>query len=313
MTLTSSRLPYRQTAAFSRIILDYLDRAESLKDFYAHPVSLQGIIKASEARQLFPTDRQTLVNMLEQQYKGVGMSDRTKKNIDALKSNTSFTVTTAHQNNIFTGPLYFIYKILHAVKLAEQLTELIPGKTYVPVYYIGSEDADLEELNHIWLGGEKLQWDTKQTGAVGRMKIDKALVALIARMEGQLSVLPHGKEIISLLKEHYTIGTTIQQATFTFVNALLGELGIIVLLPDNADLKRSMIPVFKDDLLHQTASGIVNKTAEKLESAGYKVQANPRDINLFYLKENIRERIVSDNSKFKIQNFPSPIRRWRMN
>jgi uncharacterized protein YllA (UPF0747 family) len=69
-------------------------------------------------------------------------------------SEDTFTITTAHQNNIFTGPLYFIYKILHAIKLADHLNTIIPEHKFVPLFYIGSEDADLEELNHISVDGK---------------------------------------------------------------------------------------------------------------------------------------------------------------
>ncbi len=217
---------------------------------------------------------------------------RLKNNIEALASENTFTFTTAHQNNIFTGPLYFIYKILHTIKLAEYCKANLPAYNFVPVFYIGSEDADLDELNNIYVDGQKLIWNTKQTGAVGRMKVDKELIKLIGLMEGQLSVLPFGNEIVSLMKECYKEGDTIQLSTFKIVNNLFGEYGLVVLLPDNAELKRQMIPVFKDDLLNQTASGIVETTAERLSNAGYKVQANPREINLFYLKDNIRERIA---------------------
>ena len=299
MDCTSTRLPYRQTGAFSKIALDYIDQAAALKPFFTHPPSLQGIQKAIEKRKQFPTDRKILVQELNKQYEGVETSDKVKSNIELLLLADTFTITTAHQNNIFTGPLYFIYKIVHAIKLADHLKASLPKQNFVPVFYIGSEDADLDELNHIHLGGEKLVWNTKQTGAVGRMKVDKELVKLIELMEGQLSVLPNGNEIISLLKKYYREGTTIQDATFKFVNNLFADYGLIVLLPDNANLKKQMTVVFEDDLLYQTASGIVEKTAKKLNAAGYKVQANPREINLFYLLDDKRERIVCEGTRYK--------------
>jgi bacillithiol biosynthesis cysteine-adding enzyme BshC len=243
-----------------------------------------------------------LVQELKKQYSAIALSEKTKNNIEALASTNTFTFTTAHQNNIFTGPLYFIYKILHTIKLAEYCKTNLPDYNFVPVFYIGTEDADLDELNHIYLGGEKLTWNTKQTGAVGRMKVDKELIKLIGLMEGQLSVLPNGNEIVSLIKECYKEGDTIQFSTFKIVNALFGEYGLVVLLPDNTELKRQMIPIFKDDLLNQTASGIVEKTAERLSSAGYKVQANPREVNLFYLKDNIRERIEMVGGEWRVVN-----------
>jgi bacillithiol biosynthesis cysteine-adding enzyme BshC len=308
MDCTATRLPYRQTNSFSKTVLNYLDHAEDLKSFYSHPPTLKGIQQAINARKQFATNlpagqagREMLVQELKKQYAGVEPGDKVKQNIEVLLSNDTFTITTAHQNNIFTGPLYFIYKIIHAIKLADHLKTSLPQYNFVPVYYIGSEDADLDELNHIYLGGEKLIWNTKQKGAVGRMKVDKELLKLVGLMEGQLMVLPHGNEIISLVKEFYKEGTTIQDATFRFVHSLFSEYGLIVLLPDNKELKGQMINVFEDDLLNQTASGIVEKTAAKLEAAGYKVQASPREINLFYLKDDLRERIIKEGTRYKVQ------------
>ena len=302
MDCIATRIPYRQTNHFSKTILDYIDQAAALKPFFAYPPSLQGIRKAIEDRKQFNYDRAVLVQELKKQYAPVALSEKTRKNIDLLSEANTFTFTTAHQNNIFTGPLYFIYKILHTIKLAEFCKTHLPEYNFVPVFYIGSEDADLDELNHIYVDGQKLVWHTKQTGAVGRMKVDKELLKLLGLMEGQLSVLPLGSEIVKLMKESYKEGDTIQTATFKIVNELLGKYGLVVLLPDNAELKRQMIPIFKDDLLHQTASDIVEKTADRLDKAGYKVQANPREINLFYLKESIRERIESVNAKYSVLN-----------
>jgi uncharacterized protein YllA (UPF0747 family) len=289
MNCSATRVPYRQTGAFSKIALDYIDMASGLKPFYSQAPTLQGIQRSIDERKQFTTNRDLLVKELSSEYAEVETSDAVKNNISSLLSPDTFTITTAHQNNIFTGPLFFIYKILHAIKLAEHCKNSLPQYNFVPVYYMGSEDADLEELNHIFLGGEKLVWDTKQTGAVGRMKVDKELVKLIDLMEGQLTVFPSGDEIISLIRKYYQEGETIQSCTFKFVNELFGEYGLVILLPDNAALKKQMIPLFEDDLLNQTASGIVEKTAEKLNESGYKVQANPREINLFYLKDDKRE------------------------
>lgn len=302
MNCIATRLPYRQTNAFTKIALDYIDQAAALKPFFEHPVNMQGLQKAIETRQQFATNRAVLVEELRKQYEGVDTSEKVKGNIELLLSQNTYTITTAHQNNIFTGPLYFIYKIVHAIKLADSLNNSLPAYKFVPVYYIGSEDADLDELNHIWLNNGKLVWGTKQTGAVGRMKVDKALLMLIEQMEGQLSVLPYGKEILSLFRESYREGIAIAEATFHFINRLFSDYGLVVLQPDNALLKKQMIPLFEDDLLNQIASGIVEQTAAKLESAGYKIQAHPREINLFYIKDDVRERIINQGTRYKVQS-----------
>src|SRR4030095_4523777 len=118
MDCNSSRLPYRQTNCFSNIALDYLDHVEGLKPLYAYSPSLQGIQKAIDNRQNFSTDRKVLVEDLNNRY-AADATPAVRKNIDALLLENTFTITTAHQPNIFTGPLYFIYKVLHAIRLAE--------------------------------------------------------------------------------------------------------------------------------------------------------------------------------------------------
>ena len=301
MDCTSTRLAYRQTGVFSKIATDYVDRANSLMPFVAHEPTVAGVEHAIAERKNFTTNRQVLVDELRTQYTTVEAVAAVQKNIDLLLSADTFTITTAHQTNIFTGPLYFVYKILHAIKLAEHLNRSLPAYKFVPVYYIGSEDADIEELNHIHIESSTFTWNTKQSGAVGRMKVDKEFLKLVDEIEGQLGVLPFGAETIQLIKSAYQPGDDIQFSTFKIVNALFADKGLVVLLPDNANLKRQLLQIFRDDLLHQTASGIVEKTSDRLGRI-YKVQAHPRDINLFYLYNDVRERIELRDGKYKILN-----------
>ncbi len=299
MDCTSTLIPYQKTEAFSRIVLDYIDRSENLTPFAGFPPSAEGVQAAIDARKKFPTNRKLLVEELKKQYAPLKTTGYVEKNIEALLSPDTFTITTAHQNNIFTGPLYFIYKILHTVSIARHLNGSLPNCTFVPVYYMGSEDADLDELNHIYLEGEKIRWNTQQTGAVGRMKIDQELIKLIDVIEGQLGVLQRGTETIGLIRDCYRLGEDVQTATFKIVNALFAEFGLVVLMADNAFLKQQMQDVFEDDLINQAASAIVAETSSKL-GAHYKVQAHPREINLFYLKDNLRERIELRGSKYEV-------------
>jgi bacillithiol biosynthesis cysteine-adding enzyme BshC len=300
MNFKATRIPYRQTGAFSRIVVDYIDQAEALKPFYAFAPSLQGVRKAIEARKQFPGHRDVLVRELKKQYEGLELHPKLAANIESLKETDTFTVTTAHQNNIFTGPLYFIYKIIHAIRLADSLHEQLPEYKFVPVYYIGSEDADLDELNHIRVNGEPLVWQTKQKGAVGRMKLDKESTALINRIEGQIGTMPHGKEIINLIRDAYKEGRTLQEATFRFVHTLFNDFGLVVLLPDNAALKQTMLPVFRKELQEQAAAPFMEQSAAALTAAGYKVQASAREINLFYLKDDIRNRIEIKDGNYQV-------------
>jgi bacillithiol synthase len=301
MINTAKQISYEATGSFSKMVLDYVKGDEQLQPFYAEPVSVDGIKKTIEVRKSFATNRKLLVDVLQKHYASTNPTAQQLQNIQLLLSNNCFTVTTAHQPNIFTGHLYFIYKILHAIKLCEKLKAQMPENDFVPVYYMGSEDADLEELGHIYINGAKHEWKTNQTGAVGRMKVDKALVQMLDVVAGEITVHPFGKEIIELMKACYVEGTTIEQATFKLVNALFAEYGLIVLLPDDTDYKRAFIPVAKKELEEQFSHPVVEATAVKFPKQ-YKVQAGGRELNMFYLKDDMRERIVKENSKFKIQN-----------
>lgn len=297
----TQRLPYNQTNNFTQIVIDYLDASEKLQPFYSHPPTTEGIAKAIEERKKYKTDRFLLVSELQKQYAGHTIDPSVKKNIDLLKEENSFTVCTAHQPNLFTGPLFFMYKILHTIKLAGSLKEKFPENNFIPVYYMGSEDADFAELNHTYVLGKKIEWKREQTGAVGRMLVDKTLIQLIDDLQNQLYAEAHVTEVTCLLKQCYTEGKTIQAATFELVNELYGELGLLVLIPDNVNFKRQILPIFSNDIFQQKSAAIVEKTSGAL-GKHYKVQANPREINLFYLKDNIRERIVRKGEEFIIHN-----------
>ncbi|MDF2192654.1 bacillithiol biosynthesis cysteine-adding enzyme BshC [Paraflavitalea sp. CAU 1676] len=298
MNCNTTQLPYVATGSFSKIVTDYLQQSPSIRPFYQYEPTLQGIKDAILQRQQLPQHRGVLTTALKQQYTGIDTHEAVTNNMALLDKENTFTITTAHQPAIFTGHLYFIYKTLHTVRLAAQLKQDLPQYNFVPVFWIGSEDADLDELGNIWLSGDKLVWDTKQTGAVGRMNT-KGLETLVHRIEGELSIQPHGKELVQLLKDCYLNSNDVQTATFKLLNALFGEYGLIVLLPDQADLKRIMLPVFEDDLFNQTPSSIVEKTIERL-GENYKVQANPRAINLFYLEGGIRERIEKQGEEWVV-------------
>lgn len=294
-------ISYRETESFTKIILDYIDHAEQLWPFFLHSPDVEGFKKAIELRKKYPTDRKVLCEELKALYSTVSTSDQLNRNIELLASSNTFTICTAHQPNIFTGHLYFIYKIIHVIKLADMLSRELPGNNFIPVFYMGTEDADLEELGHVYIEGRKYEWKTKQTGAVGRMRIDAALISLIDEMAGQLTVYPFGTELIALLRKCFVIDIPLQDATFRLINELFGDSGLVVLLPDNAKYKKAMTPIFKDDLLRRIPSEIVGETAERL-SMHYKVQAHPRDINLFYLKDNIRNRIIQHTDIFKVHD-----------
>ncbi|MEX6689565.1 bacillithiol biosynthesis cysteine-adding enzyme BshC [Danxiaibacter flavus] len=292
---------YEQTGFFSRIVTDYLAGHQQLKPFYQYTPDIDGIKAALADRQHVNYNRPALVNALRTQYEHLTHHHKVAANLDLLLQPHTFVITTAHQPNIFTGPLYFIYKILHAIQLADKLSQQLPDYNFVPVYYMGSEDADLDELGQTYINDKPYVWQTKQTGAVGRMKVDKAFLSLIDGIESQIAVLPYGKELTEIFRQAYKQGSTIQEATLAVTNALFGKYGLIVVIPDNPALKALYKPVIQKELQEQFSYKIVSDTAEQLDQH-YKVQAGGRELNLFYLIDDKRERIEKINDTYVVNN-----------
>ena len=282
---------YRETGLFSDLILDYLDNLPALRPFHQGLPSVVHVQEAIERRKQFPTDRTKLVAALQQQYSIVDAGTITNQQIQSLLTDNTFTITTAHQCNLFLGPAYTIYKILHAIKMADDLNATDPEHHFVPVFYIGSEDADLAELNHIQILGSWLEWNTDQTGAVGRMHVDAALIALIDALRSTLGAFPQGGSWTDLLQDAYAEGRTLAEATFRLLHRLFADRGLLMLQPDTPSLKASMRTVFLDELLQGSSFEQVAQTDQKLKASGYPNQAHARPINLFYLQAGRRDRI----------------------
>jgi bacillithiol synthase len=302
MDCNATKISYADTGFFSKIVLDYLHGADTLCSFYNELPTLSALNASLEFRKNFTTNRNLLASALREQYKNIPSFQKVVGNMELLSKPTTFTITTAHQPNIYTGPLYFIYKILHAIKLSEYCKQKFPQYDFVPVYYMGSEDADLEELGHIYMEAEKLEWETVQTGAVGRMKVDPSFLKTFDEIKQRTGILPHAEEMFTLINESYKEGRSIQEATLSFVNALFGKYGLVVLIPDNKMLKSAGVKIFEDELLHSHSSAIISETSAKLSDAGYKVQVSGREINLFYLQERSRQRIVKEHDKWKVSD-----------
>jgi bacillithiol biosynthesis cysteine-adding enzyme BshC len=299
MSSNVQTIAYSQTGYFTDIVNCYLQRDARLDPFYQFTPDFQGLEKAITERKNFPIDRQLLTAVLIEQYQNCTPIAAVQENIAKLSLESTFTVTTAHQPNLLTGPLYFIYKCLHAIQLAATLQERFPDHTFVPVYYMGSEDADLEEIGQLSVGGIKMNWKTRQTGAVGRMKVDQALLDIIAQIEGQTGVEKWGKELTDCWRNCFTIGKTIASATHELVHALMGQYGLVVFNADHPKLKKAFTPILLQELTTQFSHQAVSSSIRELAQM-FKVQASGREINLFYLINDRRERIEREADDYTV-------------
>ena len=294
-------ITYQNSGYFSSLIKDYLDQKTHLNSLYNRFPILENfedqiLEKGNNYNQ---ENRKILVSVLQQQYENVSISKATQNNIAALEQSNTYTITTGHQLNLFSGPLYFLYKIISTINLSSQLKEKYPDYNFVPIYWMATEDHDFEEINYFNFKGKKFRWNKSSSGPVGRLSTE-GLDAVFEVFAQELGANTNAQFIKELFQKSYLDHATLAEATRFLANALFGEYGLVIVDADSSILKQTLIPYIKDELENQTAYKKVTETIEKLTN--YAVQVNPREINLFYIENNLRERIILENGSYKVNN-----------
>ena len=301
--MSNDSISYSDTNYFSPLILDYLAKKETLKPFYNRfPEVDKFAEQLKEKSASFNKEkRKTLVAVLKKQYGSVSASEATVKNIELLGEDTTFTVTTGHQLNLFTGPLYFLYKIVSAINLASELKEKYPDRNFVPVYWMATEDHDFEEINFFNLHGKKFQWNLpaveEKGGAVGELPIT-GLEDVFELFSAEIGDTANARQLKEWFKKAYLEHKDLTAATRYLANELFGKYGLVILDGHSTELKKLFVPHMKRELLEKTSFQAASKKAEALEKEGYSVQVNPREINLFYLEKGLRERIIEKDGRY---------------
>lgn len=300
-------ISYQETGYFSNLICDYLDKHKSLKYFYNNFPELDRFLAQIEAKQqdisVSKSNRNVLATAIEKQYKSIQTSQQTLQNIEALKSNETFTITTGHQLNLFTGPLYFLYKIVSTINLTKILKEKYSNYNFVPIYWMATEDHDFEEINFFQFKGKKIRWNANETGAVGEFST-KGLDAVLEVFSKTLGIGKNAKALSDLFRDAYLKHENLAAATRYLANNLFQEYGLVIVDANTKSLKQLFAPYIKSELLHQTSYTTVSNSSKKISQLpeNYKTQVNPREINLFYLNKNLRERIVLEAGIYKVLN-----------
>ncbi len=300
--MKTHHISFKKTNFFSKTILDYLEEKENIRLFYHHFPNLKGFQKQiEEKKQSYQqSSRTVLVNTLKEQYKNIDTSERTLQNIEALRKENTFTITTGHQLNLFTGPLYFLYKIISTINLCEELKEKFPKHHFVPIYWMATEDHDFDEINFFNFKGKKVQWNRKDGGAVGEFSTE-GLNEVFKVFSQHLGDSKQANTLKELFRNTYLESSTLSEATRKIANALFGKYGLVILDANNRNLKKLFTPFIAQEILEKNAFTSVSKTNAALEK-NYAIQVNPREINLFYLTPNRRERIVLENGIYKVNN-----------
>lgn len=295
-------ISYQKSGYFTKLIIDYLDEKPELKSLYNRFPNMENFKgQLKEKAQNYPeAHRKILVSSLENQYQGFEISNTTKANISLLSNTKTFTITTGHQLNLFTGPLYFLYKIVSAINLCAELKKEYPAYDFIPIYWMATEDHDFEEINHFNFKKAKINWNTESHGPVGRLS-SAGLNVVLEVFATELGIGENAAYLKELFENSYLKHSNLADATRFLANELFGDKGLVILDGDDKALKQLFIPFVKNELLNKTSFQKVTETNSSLETH-YDIQVKPREINLFYIEDNLRERILFENNQFKVNN-----------
>lgn len=293
---SAGEINFQSLPGFSRLFLDYVAGNPDLNTLYDFRPDQKGYEYAIRKVNAGHYNRNLLCDVVANQYNASETPAPTQL-LERLRQSNSCTVTTGHQLCIAGGPAYFVYKIAAVIQLADKLSAMYNANV-VPVYWMASEDHDIDEIRSVNLFGKKIVWNTEQTGAAGKLQLND-LHSALEEIVNTLGGSPRALEVASALKEIYSSGKNLADATRSFVQWLFGD-KVIVIDPQHAELKKLAHSVFRDDLINGNAKKLVIENSNWLSGKLYDVQVNPRRVNLFHLSDGKRERIEKTENGFRL-------------
>jgi bacillithiol synthase len=285
--------------AFSKIDRELAKPKTVLSGFTKWNPSLSAIGSIIDERKKYPTDRKLLHRVLTDQYKKMNPNPKVDLQIESILAENTFTVTTAHQPSLLTGPSFVISKALSVIKLAQQINEQQSTYNIIPFFVIGSEDHDVDELNHTYLFGNKITWTTDQKGPVGRYSLEGTEV-ILSQVKQQLINKKYGEELIQIIDRAYQPDHSFAEAFQIMLHEILGHLGVLILNTDDSRFKQQFKSFIKTEVTESVSKPLVQKTQSELASIGFEPAAYARDINFFYFGKGFRDRIEKNGDTYTI-------------
>lgn len=287
------------TGLFDEQHLSLVYEQEKVLSFINRTFSKDNVLEqAIEKGESFSNEKRTILKTaLEQQYQNLSLTAAQRKNLDALSNSNAFTITTGHQLSLFTGPLYFMIKILHVIKQCEELNAENTEYNFVPMFWMATEDHDFEEVQSTNLFNNKITWDSDQKGPVGRFKIDDLQEA---KEQFKSFFRDENSELFQLI--HSIEATNYTDFVRQFIHGVFKDYGLLIIDGDDKLLKAQFADIVRKDLKESFSLHAVEKTNKTLKNEGYKVQAKAREVNFFYIKDGLRERIKHKNDHFHIKH-----------
>lgn len=277
-------IPHTELPGTSALFSDYLYRFDRVASFYRHdPHNPSSISRAAAEIDIPHERRQDLVSVLRE-------NNGESPALSMLELPDTVAVVTGQQVGLFGGPAYTLYKALTAAKLAQQLNN--NGIRAVPVFWLATEDHDLQEINHCQVygrGRRPVRLESDSAAASGRPAGSVVIQeSPLGQLRQTLAGLLHADEITSLVEDAYQPGMTFGAAFQRLMERLLSGFGFIFVDPLAPGFRRLAAPLLSE-AASRTAelSAALKHRGADLSAAGYHAQVHFEDsTSLFFLLED---------------------------
>lgn len=301
--MTCGSIPFRRLPHQPSLFLHFLDDQKNLKAFYPHPPNLDAVTRV--ARDLeFPLQRsREVAAVLRDQNAAFGGGLAVRSNLDELEHG-AVAVVTGQQVGLFGGPAYAFYKALTAIQIAQELKQ--EGIRAVPVFWMATEDHDLNEVRHVsWFDGGRLLRFELPGGPEHGPPVGQVHLGAVKEIVEQAAALLYGpgsEAIAQALREGYQPQETYGSAFAKLFARLFSEQGLILLDPLDARLHRMAEPIYRQALEDRDVLNEKLLQRDKdLKEAGFapQVKVTARSTLLFSIRDHSRLPVIAGNGKFK--------------
>lgn len=284
---------YKEVDFYSNLISDYLSGELKNKGLIDWDYTINQLEK-NKSREYSLDTRKVVHEELTKQYSKFDLTTKEAENLSLFSKENTFTITTGHQLMLLGGPMFFYTKIIDVIKLCKELSTV--ESPVLPIFWMASEDHDYEEISKVNLFGKLIQCPGENKGPVGRMSAQYFEVFL-EQINELLGDGDQYAEIKLTINKAFREGVDLSEITRIFVRELFKEDGLLIIDGDNKGVKSLFKPIVEKELFEKVA----HKSSEAhiaLIGKDYKVQVTPRELNLFYIDNEIRQRIVEAENGF---------------
>jgi len=294
MLIPTKRLPHL-SPLFSDFFYDFGKVREFYGGDFRDPAAYEEQAEKVESR---PLRRQNLAAILAEQNKNYGCGPETLDQIEKLVGDRAGAVVTGQQVGLFSGPLYTIHKALTAVKLADDLSRRGWG-SFVPVFWLASDDHDLAEIDHISLLNKESRLEEVRCPMPSRegkvpasgLVLPREIRDSVRKLEDLTMATEFKADILARLNEAYEPGRTYVEAFARWLTRLFKGWGLIFIDAADPRFKEMGKEVFDREIRQDSPSTRrALEASERLRRAGYGAQVPLHEgiFNLFYLDKERR-------------------------